>query len=611
MVDELLQPGSHVPTAPTGNDTWISLSESHFRSKESLSSLIERSAYLQQPFSAPPSFNPEYITSLYRSRVEDALDELSSLQRNPLLLRGSINRAKKNPALQGCTANTCLPLYMWVPVELAVRRREMWLWLVGHAGDVAKHYKTASEAIGAGMPLPKAYAAALMRFEALFVCEYTDLRDRLRDAIPAYSTFRQHYRLTDRVFTHLLDTNGAFHKDRLFWILVQLTENDDEVSAYFHFDQIDQAKDKHRMPESLLHQISDMTSIEEALSAIRSHRSRPRLLNHDAAKTICQNTVTRQVCNLMTNTFLSSRENSHDVARAFEAFVSLPCPAASDEIKHNGAGQLKDLFEGITTIWTAICTHMRSELSSLLGEAAEAAEVVDKYMTIYEWPCTPDYKEWVDRHVYLVDYGAQQNLAKSSQIQSARIHLTIAAEAQQQTKAGKAAESDQTIPNFGHLNISHPVQKKAAYLEPPKKARIKTRPTTAGLVASDEQVLADPPAVEKEVATSGKIAVSSASLRLFERMFSRFGEAQGPTKWEHLIRALWEAGLAARHSGGSAVSPHERHRKGRVTVHRPNPEVEYGLYKLRGIGKRLTKHFGWDEQIFMERPKEHAASGGE
>lgn len=130
------------------------------------------------------------------------------------------------------------------------------------------------------------------------------------------------------------------------------------------------------------------------------------------------------------------------------------------------------------------------------------------------------------------------------------------------------------------------------------KLKIKTRPTNPNSIGTELdrlQVENDAPRPEQD-----RLAVSGDSIRVFDRMFSAYSEAKGPVKWEQLVSALTDAGLSVTQRGGSAVTfLHES--RGSIVVHRPHPDPNVDSIRLRSMGKRLRKWFGWDEGTFIER----------
>lgn len=135
------------------------------------------------------------------------------------------------------------------------------------------------------------------------------------------------------------------------------------------------------------------------------------------------------------------------------------------------------------------------------------------------------------------------------------------------------------------------------------KAKVKTRPNHLhgeGCECGGES-LANEDEHQDRLAASGSICVDKKSLQVFANMFAIFGAPKGQTKWEDFVKAMMEAGMSATHNGGSAVTFENSMQK--IVIHRPHPDTSINPVRLRSIGKRLSKWFGWKEGTFVEREK--------
>ena len=99
------------------------------------------------------------------------------------------------------------------------------------------------------------------------------------------------------------------------------------------------------------------------------------------------------------------------------------------------------------------------------------------------------------------------------------------------------------------------------------------------------------------------IAVKQANLDILSQMFST-GNISSGVRWVLLLQALTDAGLAVTPGAGSAVS--FANEQGTISIHQPHdrdgPVVD--AIRLRGIGRRLTKWFGWTNETFVLREKD-------
>lgn len=103
-----------------------------------------------------------------------------------------------------------------------------------------------------------------------------------------------------------------------------------------------------------------------------------------------------------------------------------------------------------------------------------------------------------------------------------------------------------------------------------------------------------------------KVALSKRSLETLQSLFPNrnFEERTKNIDWNALVNAMDEAGFAARQLNGSAYSfepgPASPWSEcGRIAFHRPHPEPKYESWRLLGIGKRMSKWFGWNLDTFV------------
>lgn len=105
--------------------------------------------------------------------------------------------------------------------------------------------------------------------------------------------------------------------------------------------------------------------------------------------------------------------------------------------------------------------------------------------------------------------------------------------------------------------------------------------------------------------TQVKFGVSKRTLDIMQSLFpkSNFEERTKNVDWVSFVQAMSEVGFSARQQHGSQfsfepISTCPWFGRGRIVFHKPHPEPKYEAWKLLGIGKRMTKWFGWDANTF-------------
>jgi hypothetical protein len=266
---------------------------------------------------------------------------------------------------------------------------------------------------------------------------------------------------------------------------------------------------------------------------------------------------------------------SNYVMEEYRAFIRMPIP--SSITTQAAVSQIKELYEAAANYWTAP-GEMRVELLKI-GWSEEQVEA--------------------DMHMYDLAITIEALLRKNEYLQSLRKEVDQFEG--RRAKASRAAESDVEHTSAALKSFSfHGKDENTSFSSGLEKIKVKTRapgaPLPDGLQAALEQVVD----AEPEITAT---PVSVRSLALFEKMLSRTGYAQGPTRWTELVAALADAGWNAVPRGGSAVSFHSDNgaQKRSIVLHRPHgPEQTMSLVKLRSHGKRFRDRFQWHESTLRE-----------
>lgn len=99
------------------------------------------------------------------------------------------------------------------------------------------------------------------------------------------------------------------------------------------------------------------------------------------------------------------------------------------------------------------------------------------------------------------------------------------------------------------------------------------------------------------------IAVKQDTMSVISKMFPTGADGSSGVRWTQLLQALVDAGLTVTQGAGSAVSFASKH--GTISIHQPHdrdgPIVD--AIRLRGLGRRFRKWFGWTYETFVLRQK--------
>ena len=129
------------------------------------------------------------------------------------------------------------------------------------------------------------------------------------------------------------------------------------------------------------------------------------------------------------------------------------------------------------------------------------------------------------------------------------------------------------------------------------KIKEKTRPVQT--CTAPDNTSAKQKTTPAQMVTKTRIRVTEQAHRVFMRMFPQLIEERAETTdWEEFVSAMSSAGCAVQNGGGSAVS-FGLASKGRVAFHRPHPDSTVHPIRLREMGWRLNKWFGWSREHFV------------
>lgn len=108
------------------------------------------------------------------------------------------------------------------------------------------------------------------------------------------------------------------------------------------------------------------------------------------------------------------------------------------------------------------------------------------------------------------------------------------------------------------------------------------------------------PLTSKEIMES-QIPTTTRTLDLVKKMYPiTAGEATANVDWDLFVHSMADLNFAARNVGGSAVAFDHAASGRKIIFHRPHPVSKIDSVMLQSMGKRLSKHFGWNRDIFVE-----------
>ena len=363
IVDLLLQ--NEIDKAPRGRDEWDDLVASAFKQKKSY---IGKSAYCEQAFSAAPSFDAERIVKLFRPRLNAASDQLWQMQTDPIYARHIVDRMLLLEHLSRLNKREQQAKQSVAPLR-SVIRTEIWVCLHAEAETLLKVQEIYGDRIRPGTPLPKLYEMAMDRLE-LHLKYMFDLQVRLLNHLAmCLPTFRHHV-THESGNTYRITTlpRVSFYEDPLFWNLSEFREYDYclNPAASMYFSWIDEilynSSDMKRIDQELHDHLSDMATVDEAISAIKYHRSREGLPRSpkDFEK-MSRDIGLSEDYGIMVTNWAWCTLGTPRIEEAFRSFMNLPLP--SKKVDQGTLTQYKDLHDALSNYWAEVRVEMKAKLS--------------------------------------------------------------------------------------------------------------------------------------------------------------------------------------------------------------------------------------------------------
>ncbi|KAK5123145.1 hypothetical protein LTR85_003343 [Meristemomyces frigidus] len=586
MVDLLL--GETGDQTPRGSDQWDASAGAGF--DVSGSGVVAESAYYHEPYTAPCRFDADRIENLVLGRCTAAKDTLWLLQRDPLYFREFLGRAQSTSYHR--------QLLDGAKIDHLIQHTLNAINHVDHMSRMLEEVKMCLDIISKyqgipkpGEPLAQEYDDALGLLRGALGGQYKTQSQDLFDILTHVSTFQHHFFRTESgTFKIRTTPDQALRTDKLFWNIMLLSDGSllRNHRPAFHFTFIDEIlanaprREKERVDQAIINQLSDMAAIDEALVVVRSHRPNPTLLPDRETIMMLRQKYGLQYHHEMLVKHLAALDDAEEHLHGpMRELLALPMP--STKVSPESLLRTEKLHEAMCKFWAPA---MVVKFEGLQGEGMVENDPGFHAMNLRVGR-TDGYKK-----------------AKAAELDDLRRAIERKAIPAQARSAKTIKTAPVTSPAQTVWGATHTESKGA---RPTPKNKIKTRrapaedlaPALDGLQldAEEPEPAQDQPA----------IAVGHDSLCLFQRMFTSAATAKSTSdvRWEDFVSALRDAGCSARQNGGSAIAfAHEMAPKDLVVVHRPHPDTTINPIMLRSFGKKLEKHFDWGFDTFVEREKE-------
>ncbi|KAF7945162.1 hypothetical protein EAE96_009941 [Botrytis aclada] len=585
------------------------------------------SCYLNRSFSAPPTFDIDFLLNIAKTRVALQGDHLRSLQTNPSYARRYIELVMASNIAKSLGNHHKFIIASSVRLMHDIVMFWSWGWIVDEVEKLKNLQSSLNKNLDPPKSLSKAYDAALGSLEALLLDQIRRRSKYLGSLMPMYL---REYKVTVLSNNHgtfsgwqRKDTvsDPEFSKDRLDFCLAlllvdyrsdcKLEEASPLTPAMIfamleeHFAKCHETKnfkELARLNETVYTVISGLAAMYQMLEMVRLHRPRAKKREAEDVAKLEHGRGWRYVKNHLEDQYLlrdydpvTGRTNeiipmgeSHSkriraeklLADSTEKFMETPKPTGTrlsqqwldtDEQQRKALGQ----------IWVQV----RARHEYTLRRLGFGQEDIDHDLAILSADSDPEYLASIEKR-------------------NAEILAEIAA---------RYAKKVAAFENF--IDQEQWDTEKPEKLGVSTRFKVKTRkiPTTDDEENSVQNFsdLTTTPASPAPLPTP-KVLVKKSSYAILQTLFPsrNFEERTKTVPWDSLVNAMAEAGFIASHNaGGSAVqfepdASSPWFGQGKIVFHKPHPERVVDAIMLGAMGKRMEKWFGWSDETFEVGKKE-------
>ena len=565
---------------------------------------------VERPFSGAPECDIDVLVEIAEGRASEAQDELWLLQSD---LEYFYDRAKyhearwfdKIPGLDAMKHFTAKEkrdnIGYIVTIDALMRARD-WQWILEECEKVkTEEMRHEAEIIETkatfGRALPPGYEDALGSLYKLIHKAWNDRKTSLRRDITKFPEFQNIYKVTgiaDSVIGKLTIHDFAgkpaklFSNDRIAWCLFELCREDinmvsrfDPITVLQHLDECmrnSSPKEAKRIGPEIARSISDLAAISQMSSLLNLHRPRFRKPKFDD---------------------LSARSPAWEV---HIRCMKDPCFISTSQMNLGSALNPLKIFQmpggRKDKKWLKQWDAAHQALADLWKKARAG------YQMMMDNKSVP--QEFIDPQLDMMKQC--ESIENVARLATEREDFLACIQTARQRAVARKTVPTSTENDLSAAQVD--LQMKYRY-EPPVE-KIKTRPPQTSITPDDSSVDKITPEVHQIPQNLYEFKENSAAAKVIRHLFPGSGDGRhkgvGCVDWLDFVTTMKDLGFGAEHGGGSAFifkgtinlpQGMSNQQKRSIVIHRPHPDTEMGPGMLRGIAKRLSRRFGWEQSHFL------------
>jgi hypothetical protein len=589
-------------STPTSSSKWLEMAASDFRrcaGDEPWSRLTD------QPYFRP-LFDWSRVLDIARSQLAEANDWLWLLQTDAAYFQNYMTQICCGDVLFGVDpkkhdGKPCenLARQLW---DRLTFQSFSWQEIVSELEYAKSTFDYYSSEIKLGGRLPPVFDFAMGCLERCLLGETETRINILQNILPRLPDFRKKFvgvpvpntsHISLALVVHPSDNNDLFsnecrdlfREDPFFWCLHNLYhdfERDPLADPAILFGLLNGRlaagdsvgkKDKARVSQALLNELSSLAAIHEILAAVRQFRPGFESVSTEEALEKCGERYAWRVYCSNGNARYPPRPFFLKMAKSLHTFTSMPFPKGPRD--DEWLQRADAVRENSRAFWEVV-----REMHSWLMKTAPYQKLTEA-----------DRKE----RLALLSFDSIPTYLETLKIERARI---LSQKKPVKPSEPSLSSSFNDSPSMQALNTSSDL------LPTRPKEKLKTRRTSSTIdptVPAVEPATAERISTVREAPLQKKIHVKSETVRVLSRMFPATCEEHvaKPLDWRSFSVAMEDAGFLASQSGGSAVT-FSKEGEGRIVFHKPHPIAKIDQIDLQWWGKRMNKWFGWERETFVD-----------
>lgn len=582
-LDDTLNLGNNGAGAESGSEKWNELVSSGFKGR---AETFDGPIFSNQAFRSP-LFDIDHISKLIHSCFSEAGDQLELLQTDPVYFRANLDLTTKARVFRKYEKHTWHQLIAMTIWQESVDKFVTWKLVAGEFDYMATLYASAKAhgniRRGHALPLDLEQSMACLEQLLLHLIQVRALS--LAGLLPRMEGFQDCFgvfELEDVGTTIQLKTqktgteNKVFVNDPLAWCIDQICRDPSIpklsspatlfsfLDTFLHNDSTT-AKDRARLDENMLRELSCLQGLHEVLAAIRLHRPTFRSIKLQEAIKIGNGRPAWRALTPNVEALTHPDADQKTISRLLQNIEDSAYPqGVRDEQWLKKAEKSRD---SLKAYWDKAREMYKKESSATATEEDKRADHED-----ISFDSKPEYLELIK---------AEREAALAPKPSKSKKPVTEYQDPTTQLGASTIPREELSLP-----------------LRPQK---IKNRPEPSELSQEPEA----PTPVIEETRSIPDVPVKASSLAIFLRMFpADRGEHEGaPLGWNKFLAAMVDAGFEKIECHGSSAHSFERfvEPKGTITFHMPHPSTDITQVRLQRWGTRLNKWFGFERESFHLR----------